>query len=260
MMIKCLRIATVFSLFGVFMAGLVWFESPDIRPITSGVVPVQRLAALNGFKKFELGPNSSEWTPYQSISRHLVHAVLVSEDARFFEHYGVDYTEIWQSLKTNLTTGSYTRGASTITQQVVKLALLSPQKTLARKIREVLGAWKLELNLSKQQIMTWYLNLANFGHGGYGIEKAAQVYFGKSAEQLSVSESVHLALVLPSPNKWSKGLQRKRLSPFLKRRYEIILTRMLQMGYINQSLWEQAMFQGDFGSPIQSNIQMSNLE
>lgn len=116
------------------------------------------------------------------------------------------------------------RGGSTISQQVVKMAFLSREKTLIRKAREVVGTL-LETILSKDEIMEWYLNLAEFGDAVYGIEKASWHYFRTKPQLLSIEQAVHLALVLPSPNGWSKGLRRKNLTRFGHQRFRATSTR-----------------------------------
>ncbi|MDD9950277.1 MAG: transglycosylase domain-containing protein [Zetaproteobacteria bacterium] len=249
---KLLRLLILPCLFAAAptLGVLLWAITPDTRPLVEGQLTVTRWIPGSGKTQVTVGPQTPHWTPEKSISKHLVHAVLVSEDARFYHHFGIDCVEIWKSIHTNISTGAYTRGASTITQQVVKMASLYRDKTLWRKLREVLGAIYLERQLDKTQILEWYLNLANFGHGAYGVDNAAQLYFAKPAEQLSVSESVHLALVLPSPNTWSKGLKDQDLQEQQRKRFESILTQMKKMNFINESLWDQAIFQGNFGSPI----------
>src|SRR5690606_35698153 len=119
------------------------------------------------------------------ISRHALHAIVVAEDARFYQHAGLDFAEIWASLKTNIRKGRYARGGSTITQQVVKVAFLSSRKNLIRKAREAVGAMLLELLFTKQEILEWYINLVQFGDGVYGIKEGCWHYFKTKPEQLT---------------------------------------------------------------------------
>ena len=133
---------------------------------------------------------------------------------------------------------------------MVKLAFLSRDKTLIRKLREILGALLLELFLSKEEILTWYLNLIALGDGVAGAREAAAHYFATEPELLTVVESVHLALILPGPNLWSYGLRRRQLTAFGHRRFARILDKMLGSDFITRSQWKQAMAVGNFGSPV----------
>ena len=228
---------------------LSWFI-PPVHHFSHGSIKVDRWRKSLGKVEESVGPQKKGWIPLEQISHHAVHAILVSEDARFYEHFGLDYKEIWISFLTNVEHGRFIRGASTITQQLVKMAFLSRDKTLVRKLREMLGAMVLETLASKEQILEWYLNLVELGDGVYGINEGASHYFQTSSELLTVSQGVHLALVLPSPNRWSKGLRRRNLTEFGCKRFSLILTKMLAAGYITDSQWERAMATGNFGSPV----------
>ena len=111
-------------------------------------------------------------------------------------------------------------------QQVIKVALLTRDKTIIRKAREAVGAILLELLLPKDKILEWYINLAEFGDGVYGLREGAKHYFATKPEQLTIAQGVHLALVLPSPNRWSRGLRQERLTKFGRGRFQQILDRM----------------------------------
>ncbi|MDH4281297.1 MAG: transglycosylase domain-containing protein, partial [Myxococcales bacterium] len=123
------------------------------------------------------------------VPRNVVLAVLAAEDADFYEHEGLDYTGILRAVGRDIVAGRAAQGGSTITQQVVKLMLLTPERTISRKVRELILARRLENELSKDEILYLYLNHVNFGHGRYGIQEAARYYFGKNASDLTLAES-----------------------------------------------------------------------
>ncbi|MBN2543888.1 monofunctional biosynthetic peptidoglycan transglycosylase [bacterium] len=144
-----------------------------------------------------------DWVPLSEISPNLVRAVLLSEDVTFFKHKGVDWDEFKASVKQNLKRKEFYRGGSTITMQVARNLFLSPGKNPLRKVEEMIIARKLERHLTKRRILEIYLNIAEWGHGIYGIESAAEYHFSVPARQLTVEQSCALAAILPSPRKWS---------------------------------------------------------
>jgi penicillin-binding protein 1A len=143
--------------------------------------------------------------PMDKIPRVLVLSVLAAEDADFYRHRGLDYAGILRALVRDATPGRAMQGASTITQQIVKNLLLTPERTLKRKVKELILARRLEQELSKDEILHLYLNHINFGHGRYGVQEAARFYFGKDVSQLDLAESSMLAGLPQAPT---------RLSPF----------------------------------------------
>lgn len=145
------------------------------------------------------GPGTEAWTPIAEISPFLVHAVLAHEDASFFRHEGFATWAIREALIRDLQAGRYVAGGSTITMQLVKNVFLHREKTLARKIQEVLLTWWLETHMEKEQLLELYLNVIEYGPGIYGIGHAAEHYFGRAAADLSPAESAFLALILPNP-------------------------------------------------------------
>lgn len=203
-----------------------WFV-PFVPQLKWGSVNITRWSKSKGEIHIDIGPKEKDWVPYEKISKHLIFAVIASEDGRFFDHMGIDVIEVFKSLKLNLKKGRFARGGSTITQQVVKMAFLSQDKNLIRKAREAVGAILLELLLSKEEIITWYLNMAEFGDGIFGIERASQHYYQSSAQLLTIEQAINLALVLPSPNGWSVGLRHKNLTKFGHKRFRKIVKLML---------------------------------
>ena len=224
---------------------------PPVWQLKSGPITVVRWPK-SGEQTFVVGPDQPEhWVAIDKVSHHLLHAIIVSEDARFYTHSGVDWVEINNSIALNIEQGRYARGASTISQQLVKMAFLSPEKTLIRKVREIVGALLMEAILDKDDILEWYINLVELGDGVFGVKDAADHYFATSPELLTIQQSANLALVLPSPNGWSDGLRQRKLTPFGHSRYHHIIEMMYQQGYITETLRKAALATGDFGRPIQ---------
>ncbi|MBW7888318.1 MAG: monofunctional biosynthetic peptidoglycan transglycosylase [Bacteroidetes bacterium] len=168
-----------------------------------------------------------QWIPYRNISQHLKNAVIVSEDGRFYEHEGVDWYELGESIEKNIEKGKAARGGSTISQQLVKNLFLTTSKDPIRKLKELIVTIRLERNLSKRRILEIYLNVIELGRGMFGVEAASKKYFGKSAASLSRIESAQLASIIPSPLKHQPNI----LSRYVERRTDIILRRMAARGF-----------------------------
>lgn len=162
-------------------------------------------------------------------------AFLAAEDARFYEHEGLNYLGMLRALWVNFRAGKTIQGGSTITQQVVKNVLLDSERSYRRKIREAVLAQRLEQSLSKDEIFWLYLNHIYLGHGRYGIEEAARYYFGKHAGELSLEEAATLAGIVAAPERFSP---RKDTDKALARR-SFVLDQMLQKGFVTPQLHEQ---------------------
>lgn len=234
----------------VFALVLIWWFVPPVWRLIDGPVTVTRWDRKSGETRATVGPGLKGWTPAKKISRHTLHAIIAAEDGKFYEHRGFDFDEIASSIETNIKRGRFARGGSTISQQVVKMAFLGREKTLLRKAREAIGTVLMESFMSKDEILEWYVNLAEFGDGVYGVERGSWHYFRTKPEALAIDQAVHLALVLPSPNAWSRGLRNRALTPFGQRRFAAILNRMRQSGYITKPQWANAISRGDFGRPL----------
>lgn len=149
--------------------------------------------------EMETGPGTASWVPIREISPFFIHAVLGHEDGGFFRHSGFSTASIEQALIRNLRAGRYVYGASTITMQLVKNVFLHREKTLARKVQEVLLTWWVENVMPKEQILELYLNVIEYGPAVYGIRHAAEHYFGVAPAHLGPAESAYLASILPNP-------------------------------------------------------------
>jgi penicillin-binding protein 1A len=175
-------------------------------------------------------------TPVGDIPERLRRAVVAVEDVRFFEHPGLDYIGMARAAWTNLRRGGKVEGASTITQQLARSLFLSSERTFDRKVRELILAYKMELVLTKEQILELYLNQIYFGQGAYGVASAAQTYFGKDLSALSIGESAFLAGLPKSPNHYSPFKAYDRA----KKRQEHVLARMEEAKFLTTAEREQA--------------------
>ncbi len=167
------------------------------------VAEVNRLYTADGTLLYEFGDERRTWVPLESISPHLVDAVIAVEDDSFRSHAGVSWWGIARAAVANLRAGRFAQGGSTITQQVARGLFLTPDKTLWRKFCEVVLARRLEQELGKDEILEIYLNQIYWGHGAYGAEEAARTYYCKHAADLDRSEAVLLAGVISAPERFS---------------------------------------------------------
>ena len=175
--------------------------------------------------------------PLEEIPQTLIHAFVAAEDSRFFEHEGIDLIGILRALWKNIKAGGIVQGGSTITQQVTKSLLLTPERSFTRKLREAILAYRIEKHLSKEQILFLYLNQIYLGHGAYGVEAAAQNYFGKSVEELNLAESAMMAGLPQAPSRYSPYSYPQRA----KERQVYVLNRMVADGYINADRAAEAL-------------------
>ena len=198
---------------------------PDVRPLRTNnprTTAFMELRAREARARGEQPRHLQRWVPYARMSYHLKDAVRVAEDSLFWQHDGVDYQQLKESMEVNLERREFARGASTITQQLAKNLYLSPSKNPIRKLRELLISRRLEAELTTQRIYEIYLNVIEWGDGIYGAEAAARRYFGKQAAELSAQESALLASAIVNPRVLDPG----RPSARLRRRQQMILRRM----------------------------------
>ena len=175
--------------------------------------------------------------PLEKIPRHMVNAMVAIEDARFFEHRGLDFVGIARAAITNLVSGKIRQGASTITQQLARSLFLSPKRDFERKAKEALLALKMEQILGKEQILELYLNQIYFGHGAYGVQSAAQTYFGKDVGQITLAEAAYLAGLPKGPSDYSPYYHPEAS----KKRQATALRRMVEERFITTAEAEGAM-------------------
>jgi monofunctional biosynthetic peptidoglycan transglycosylase len=172
------------------------------------------------------------WVPLSRVSSHLLHAVLASEDQRFFEHSGVDWTALRESVEDNVERGRLWRGGSTLTQQLAKNLFFGTRRTPLRKVRELVVTGWLEDDLSKARILALYVNVIEWGDGVYGCEAAARRWYGRSAAGLTRREAAGLAAMIPNP---------RRINPEVSPRWfararDRVLALMERSGYIGRDV------------------------
>ena len=184
-----------------------------------------------GYRVGELFDERRTFVPFDKIPKNLTDAFVAVEDEHFWTNDGIDYLGMIRAAKTNLTSGKTRQGASTITQQVVKTFLLTPERTIRRKVQEIILARRLTQALSKQDIITLYINQINFGHGRYGAQEASRFYFGKDVDQINLGEAALLA-GLPQSPEYNSPL---KYPAHAKDRQVHVLTRMVAVGKITQA-------------------------
>jgi monofunctional biosynthetic peptidoglycan transglycosylase len=196
-----------------------WLTSPEVAWLQN---TNPRETAMMQYRAEDLNHNDHtlqrkwKWVELSDISPHLVQAVIIVEDQKFFQHKGFDWDSIQKAFHRNIKEKKIVRGGSTITQQLAKNLFLAPSRNFIRKIREAMIVYHMEEALTKNRIMELYLNVIEWGPEIYGIEAASQAYFQKSSDEISISEAIRLASVLSNPYRFSpledkdRRMQRKR--------------------------------------------------
>jgi monofunctional glycosyltransferase len=216
-------LGTFACLFGYLV--FVYLTLPDVRalrtanPATTAFI---ELRAAEARAKGRTPRRVQQWVRYNRVSPDLKRAVLVAEDDAFWQHEGVDFDQLQESLEIDWVRGRWLRGGSTITQQLAKNLYLSPSKNPIRKLRELIIARRLEAELTKSRILELYLNVIEWGDGVYGVEAAARTYFQQPASALGPVESAALAASIVNPRQMNPA----RPTPRLLRRQQLILRRM----------------------------------
>lgn len=212
-------------------------EAQDIGQLDEPLPAASIIYDRSGEEASRISLNDIEEVGFEDIAEFMTQAIVAVEDKRFFEHDGMDLRGILRAVMTNLGAGGTVQGGSTITQQLAKNVFLSQERTWTRKWNEVLLAKKIEENYSKQEILGMYLNQIYFGEGAWGIERAAKVYFGKDAGELTLAESALLAGLVKAPS---------TLTPYknpdkAKERRNVVLQLMKEQGYITEQQYDAAV-------------------
>ena len=214
-------------------AGTIAWVGAHLPPIQSLEIPKRppsiKILDAEGHLLATRGDMGGAVIPLREMPSYVPKAFLAVEDRRFYEHYGVDPYGIARALKANLLRRAVSQGGSTITQQLAKNLFLTQERTVYRKLQEMLLAVWLERKFSKTQILELYLNRVYFGSGAYGIEQAAQRYFGKTAKQMSLPEAALLAGLVKSPSR----LAPTRNFDGAEKRAKMVLDAMAEMHFIN---------------------------
>lgn len=206
------------------------------------------------YHPFTVGPKNRYWTPSGSIPPEMKWAVILAEDANFYKHEGIDVKAIKNAIKYDLEKKSFARGASTITQQVAKNLFLSREKTISRKIKEIVLAKRMEEELTKGRIIELYLNVVELGPMVYGIGHGARYYFGKPASALTPRECAFLAAMLPGPRVAYNPY--KNLGKVLKRS-DMILRLLRGKGVLSDDEYRQALAQTPNIAGLQRKVDAS---
>ena len=220
-------VAVVFALpaIGFGLLAYAYLTLPDVRPLRTTNPSTTAFIELRTEEAEARGlpvRRVMRWQSYARISRDLKRAVLVAEDDAFWQHEGVDFEQLQDSIQVDWQRGRFSRGASTITQQLAKNLYLSPSRNPLRKIREWIIARRLEAELPKARILELYLNVIEWGDGVYGAEAASRTYFHESASSLSPEQAALLAAAIINPRLYSPARPNGRLL----RRQQLILRRM----------------------------------
>jgi monofunctional biosynthetic peptidoglycan transglycosylase len=195
------RLALILLLADLFYLMLTW---PDWKSIAAGQVPKSNFIREYELKRADDGSLPPlQWQPVALavVPIYLTRAVILAEDARFYQHSGFDLLAFKEAMNYNLAEGRMALGASTISQQTVKNLFLNSSRNPLRKWHELVLTWGLERNLSKRRILELYLNIAEFGSGVYGVQAAAQTYFGTAVAALTIEQAAKLVASLPAPER-----------------------------------------------------------
>lgn len=223
----------IYFIIGILTCFSLWFyfSLPDVNylknenPNTTALIEYRKMQAESDTKKLRI---RQKWVGFREIPDLFKKAVRITEDAAFYKHEGIDWTELKESIAKNLEEGEYARGASTITQQLAKNLFLSTEKSIFRKVREFYITKRLESELNKSRIFHLYLNVIEFGPGIFGVEAASEYYFNKSVKNLTLSEMVRLTAIIPRP----LSIRANGDSKWLKWKARWILDKMKLYKYI----------------------------
>src|SRR4051794_36777823 len=217
---------------------LLWPNLPSLQVLTDyrPKIPL-RVYSADGELIGEFGEEKREVVKIREVPQVLKAAILAAEDDRFYQHGGVDYVGVARAAMANLRTQGKREGASTITMQVARTFFLTREKTFARKLSEVLLAFKIEANLSKDQILELYINQIFLGQRAYGFGSAAQVYFGKGLAEITPAEAAMLAGLPQAPSRQNPFVNAKRA----KERQAYVLRRMHDVGWLASDQYKAAL-------------------
>jgi penicillin-binding protein 1A len=228
------------ALLMLFVFSIVYSNLPPIDALTDyrPKIPL-RVWTSDGVLIGEFGEERRDFLPFSEIPEPLKKAILAAEDDGFYEHSGVDYSGLARAAVSNFMSGRRGQGGSTITMQVARNFFLSSERSYVRKVYEIALAYKIESSLSKDRIFEVYANQIFLGQRAYGFSAAAQMYFGKPARDLTIAEMATLAGLPVAPSAYNPFVNPKRA----KARQQYVLSRMLQLGYIDKATYDTAIAQ-----------------
>lgn len=229
--VKKIIIAILFFSLCIPVKGYAFWGIPDIENLNNlKLVSATQVYDVNGKLISKLFEENRVIVTLNNVSPFVSQAIIANEDSRFYNHFGIDPIGILRAAYVNITQGAIVEGGSTITQQLAKNLFLTQEQTFTRKIKEVILAIIIEQKFSKQEILQAYLNQVYFGEGAYGVEAASQLYFGKRASELTISESAMLAGLPRGPNIYSPYVDPEAAM----NRRSVVLASMVKEGYITQ--------------------------
>ena len=219
---------------GILLTAVIVWYAAELPRITESVAfdrrPTIIVKANDGSILHRYGDIKGETVTIYDLPTHLIYAILAVEDRRFYDHVGIDPYGIARAFWVNIKAGGYAQGGSTITQQLAKNLFLSRTRTLKRKIQEALLALWLEHNLTKDEILSAYLNRVYLGSGAYGVDAAARIYYNKPATALTIRESATIAGLLKAPSRYAPSI-----NPTLSaQRTNIVLRSMVEAGFLTE--------------------------
>lgn len=228
---------------------------PEVEEI-KGFVPANstRIYADDDTLIGEFKVEKGIYVSIDKIPENMIRALVAVEDSRFWHHKGVDYLAIIRAILKDILAGRIKEGASTITQQLAKVVFLSPEKTIIRKLKEATLAYRLEKNLTKEEILELYLNKIYFGRGAYGVEMAARSYFGKSISQVDLAEAALLCGLIKAPSRYTPYNNLDKA----KQRQLVVLNRMKEVGYITQEQVDKAYEQPLYLASVRQEQYINN--
>ena len=239
----CFKWGFIVGLWCLFLIiGIFFYYSldlPSIEPVVNKQEDVSiKILYSNGNELKNYGNTNTDINNYAEFPLYLIDSLVATEDRKFFKHHGFDYLGIGRAMVSNIKAGYFKQGGSTITQQLSKMILKNNKKTLKRKVQELMLSIQLERKLTKEQILTMYLNKAYFGAGKYGISEAARFYFNKKVYQLNLEESAMLIGLLKAPSKYSPqnnpALSKERTNQIIKNMYNAkFLSKEEYTNYLN---------------------------
>lgn len=226
---------------GIAAVGIVVYYGAKMPAATTWSIPDRapniKIVSVDGQLIANRGMSGGEAVGLHEMSPYIPEAVVAIEDRRFYSHFGIDPIGLSRAMVTNVLGGHFSQGGSTLTQQLAKNLFLTPDRTLERKVQEVLLALWLEHKHSKDQILEMYLNRVYFGSGAYGVEAASRRYFGKSARDVSLSEAALLAGLLKAPSRLSPARDPKAA----EERAQLVLAAMREEGKIGDKEYKMAL-------------------
>jgi monofunctional glycosyltransferase len=222
------RLSLGVLLLGVATVAFLVFSLPDVSTLKNEYPVVRYLGPEKPPEVHLQKIKPAGWVTLREISPAARNAVLISEDWAFYQHHGVDWNQLKEAAQEDWEAGEFLRGASTLTQQVVRNIYLSKNKNLLRKAKEFYLALEADQKVGKHKILETYLNIVEWGPGVFGIRAASNYYFKKSPAELNAQEGAFLAMLLPSPLRYGESFRKRALTPFAASMIRSILEKMVQ--------------------------------